>query len=184
MKAFDHGLGAELAALFARARLLALDIDGTLTDGGIEYADGLERRETLRFHVHDGIALEWLRAEGLKIAWISGRSSRAAEHRARDLKIDVVALGVRDKRFELERIQRELSIDVADTVAMGDDLPDLGLRARASVFAAPCDAREDVRALAAFVTRSRAGQGAVRELAEAILRARGRFESLVAGFAR
>lgn len=180
----NHARAADLEARLASARLVVLDVDGTLTDGGIGYLEGDEKREVLRFHVHDGIALEWLRAEGLKIAWISGRASRAAAHRASVLKIDVVALGVGDKRAELERVQRELQIAPAATISMGDDLPDLGLRARSSVFAAPADACAPVRDLADLVTSRDGGHGAVRELAEAILRARGRFEALVAGYAR
>lgn len=180
----NHARAADLAARLASARLVVLDVDGTLTDGGIAYLEGDEKREVLRFHVHDGIASEWLRAAGLKVAWISGRASRAAAHRASVLKIDVVALGVGDKRAELERVQRELSIAPEATVSMGDDVPDLGLRARSSVFAAPADACVQVRAVADVVTSRSGGHGALRELAEAILRARGSFDALVAGYSR
>lgn len=180
----NHARAADLDTRLARARLVVLDVDGTLTDGGIAYLEGDEKREVLRFHVHDGIAIEWLRAAGVKVAWISGRASRAAAHRASVLKIDVVALGVHDKRAELERVQRELAIAPEATVSMGDDLPDLGLRARSSVFAAPADACAQVLDAADLVTSRSGGRGAVRELAEALLRAQGGFDALVAGYAR
>jgi len=118
------------------------------------------------------------------VAWISGRGSAVTQARARELGVEHAFVRVADKRAELQRLQERLAIDVGETVAMGDDLPDLGLAARAVVFAAPGDAREEVRARADLVTRAAGGNGAVRELAEAILRAQDRWEALVRSFAR
>jgi 3-deoxy-D-manno-octulosonate 8-phosphate phosphatase (KDO 8-P phosphatase) len=158
----------------ARARLLVLDVDGTLTDGRVAY---LGDEELAVFHVHDGQALVWLRAAGLEVAWISGRGSRAVERRAAELGVREVHLRVSDKGRALEELQRRLDVPPADTLAMGDDLPDLALAARAALFAAPANARAEVRARADIVTRDPGGAGAVRELAEHILAARGQWAS-------
>jgi 3-deoxy-D-manno-octulosonate 8-phosphate phosphatase (KDO 8-P phosphatase) len=161
---------------FARARLVALDVDGTLTDGRILYsAEG----DSVSFDVRDGIALEWLARAGIVVAWISGRSSAATAKRAERLRVREVYLGVEDKRACLEALQAKLGISVDETIAMGDDLPDLALAARARTFVAPADARAEVLAAATHVMSSRGGRGAVRELTELILRARGEWDALV-----
>jgi 3-deoxy-D-manno-octulosonate 8-phosphate phosphatase (KDO 8-P phosphatase) len=170
-----------------RARLLALDVDGTLTDGGIVLSSALDGGapvEIQRYDVRDGIAIGWLLRAGVTVAWISGRGNAATERRGRELGVEHVQIRVTDKVAALEQLQSRLGIARAETVAAGDDLPDLGLRARAGFFACPADARAEVRALADLVTAAPGGHGAVREVCEAILRAQGRWEALVASFAR
>ncbi len=170
-----------MLARLAQVRLLALDVDGTLTDGAL-YAssDG----ESLRFFVPDGLGLKLLLAEGLAVAWISGRNSPAAAARARSLGIEHVLLGVAHKSRELERLQAELGIDVQHTLAIGDDLPDLSLAARAGLFIAPANACAEVKARADWTLTRRGGEGAVRELADLLLASRGRWSSLVDDLAR
>lgn len=156
--------------LLAAARLLALDVDGTLTDGRVAY---LGDEELAVFHVHDGQGLVWLREAGLQLAWISGRGSLAVERRARELGVREVHLGVADKARVLAELQARLDLEPGHTLAMGDDVADLGLAARAALFVAPANARDEVKARAGLVTRAAGGAGAVRELAELVLRARG-----------
>jgi 3-deoxy-D-manno-octulosonate 8-phosphate phosphatase (KDO 8-P phosphatase) len=179
---------ADRTEVLRRARLLALDVDGTLTDGSIVMTDppeaGARAVEIQRYDVRDGISLLWLADAGVAVAWISGRGTAVTAARARDLRIPHVALRVADKRVALESLQATLGLGPEETVAMGDDLPDLGLRARAAFFAAPADARAEVRARANLVTNAAGGRGAVRELAERILRARGAWDTLVESFAR
>ena len=160
----------------ARARLVALDVDGTLTDGRVVYAGGEEQQA---FCVRDGQALVWLVAAGVHVVWITGRGCDATARRARELGVELHARAP-SKRGALGAVQERLGLGPADTVAMGDDLPDLGLAALAGVFAAPADARAEVRARAQLVTRAPGGNGAVRELAEHLLRAQGRWEAIVA----
>lgn len=170
-----------------RARLVVLDVDGTLTDGSIVMLGGSASEkpvEIQRFDVRDGIAIRWLADAGITVAWISGRGSGVTEARGKDLGVQHVALHVPDKRVELERLQQRLGIAPEETLAMGDDMPDLGLRVRAGFFAAPSDAREEVKARADVVTRAAGGRGAVREFAEMILRARGGWDALVESYAR
>jgi 3-deoxy-D-manno-octulosonate 8-phosphate phosphatase (KDO 8-P phosphatase) len=160
----------DLELALARARLLALDVDGTLTDGRVVY---LGDQELVVFDVHDGQGLVWLRRAGIALAWISGRGSPAVERRASELGVAEVHLRVKDKERVLADVQRRLGIGKDETVAMGDDLADLALAERAGLLVAPSNARPEVRARAALVTRASGGRGAVRELAERLLAAQG-----------
>ena len=163
----------------ARTRLVALDVDGVLTDGRIVYGQHGPIDERQAFHVQDGIAIGWLRASGIVVAWISGRGCAGTEHRARELAVEELHLRVASKRATLREIQERLGIGSDETVAMGDDLPDLGLRAEAAFFAAPANAVVEVKERAHLVTRAGGGAGAVRELAERVLRARGLWRAIV-----
>lgn len=171
----------ETGARLARARLLALDVDGTLTDGRVVYHG---REEVQAFNVLDGQGLTWLVDAGVTVAWISGRGCKATEKRATELGVAELHLRVGPKDDVLATIQERLRIGIAETVAMGDDLPDLGLALRAAVFACPADARPEVRERADLVTHSRAGSGAVRELVEAILEAKGMWRARVERYSR
>jgi 3-deoxy-D-manno-octulosonate 8-phosphate phosphatase (KDO 8-P phosphatase) len=159
----------------SKARLLALDVDGTLTDGRVLHSPAGELQA---FHVHDGQGLVWLRRAEIEIAWITGRGCDATRVRAGELGVRELHMGAGPKAEVLREIQERLSIGVDETVSMGDDLPDLGLAERSAFFAAPADARAEVRAAAHLVTNAAGGAGAVRELAEAILRARGRWPGI------
>jgi 3-deoxy-D-manno-octulosonate 8-phosphate phosphatase (KDO 8-P phosphatase) len=165
--AADEG---ELTARLARVKLVVLDVDGTLTDGSVSY---LGSEELVRFDVHDGLGLVWLARAGIQLAWISGRGSRAVEARAAELGVRELFLRVTDKLACLAELQARLALAPADTLAMGDDVVDLALRPRVAVLVAPASARPEVRASADWVTRAAGGAGAVRELAERLLAARG-----------
>jgi 3-deoxy-D-manno-octulosonate 8-phosphate phosphatase (KDO 8-P phosphatase) len=165
----DAGHQERLERTLAAVRLVALDVDGTLTDGRIAY---LGDEELCTFHVHDGLGLVRLRTAGIALAWITGRGSRAVEARACELGVLELHMHVSDKAAVLAEVQARLDITPANTLAMGDDLPDLRLAEHARLFVAPANAREEIKAYAAFVTRASGGAGAVRELAERILRAR------------
>jgi 3-deoxy-D-manno-octulosonate 8-phosphate phosphatase (KDO 8-P phosphatase) len=169
-------MAGPLEALFASARLLALDVDGVLTDGRIMYADATEMQ---CFHVHDGQALVWLRRAGVEVAWISGRGSGATLKRAQELGVRHLQLQVKNKAQALSQVQERLGIAPSATIAMGDDFPDLCMSACAALFVAPANARAEVRARAGLVLACAGGEGAVRELAELLLKARGRFQELL-----
>jgi 3-deoxy-D-manno-octulosonate 8-phosphate phosphatase (KDO 8-P phosphatase) len=160
----------ELAARLARIRLVVLDVDGTLTDGSVSYAGS---EELVRFDVHDGLGLVWLKRAEVTLAWISGRGSRAVETRAAELGVREVFLHVGDKLACLAELQTRLGLAPELTLAMGDDVVDLMLLPRVAVFVAPANARPEVRARAHWVTQASGGRGAVRELAERLLAARG-----------
>jgi 3-deoxy-D-manno-octulosonate 8-phosphate phosphatase (KDO 8-P phosphatase) len=179
-----RGSGKNVAARLARIRLLALDVDGTLTDGRIVRGPAGPADEYPAFDVQDGIAMKWMREAGVAVAWISGRGSPAVVSRACELEIRELHLSVASKREVLRAIQEKLGVDVDETAAMGDDLPDLGLAAAAGFFAAPANARREIAAKADLVTASPGGRGAVREFCEAILRAKGRWQSILDGAGR
>lgn len=163
----------------ARVKLLALDVDGVLTDGRIAYGANGPADERPAFDVQDGIAFRWLQQEGVVVAWISGRGSPGVEFRARELEIREVHLRVASKSAVLAEVQERLAIPPEATAGMGDDIPDLGLRARCGFFAAPANARSEVRDRADLVTESSGGRGALRDFAELILRAKGRWQAIV-----
>lgn len=156
---------------------MVLDVDGTLTDGRVSY---LGDEELVSFHVHDGQGLAWLREAGLEVAWISGRGSRAVERRAAELGVRELHLHVGDKGRVLFELQRRLDLEPRHTVVMGDDLADLALAGRAALLVAPANAREAVKRRAGLVTRAAGGAGAVRELCEELLRARGLWSGIEA----
>lgn len=164
---------------FSRTRLVVLDVDGVLTDGRIVYGAYGPADETPRFHVQDGLGLRWLVEAGIKVAWITGRGCVATMHRARELGVEEVHQKVARKSEVLRAIQSRHSIDAGETVAMGDDLPDLSLRAAAGTFVAPANARDEIKAVADLVTQRSGGDGAVRELCEHILRAQGRWQAIL-----
>lgn len=176
MASKGSGKASRAPSKLAQVKLLALDVDGVLTDGSVVYVGD---EELQRFSVYDGQAIRWLLAAGIEVAWISGRGSKATTARASELGVRELHLHSADKSAVLREIQERTGIPPARTLAMGDDLADLRLAARAAYFAAPANARAEVQARADLVTSARGGEGAVRELAERILRAQNRWRALV-----
>jgi 3-deoxy-D-manno-octulosonate 8-phosphate phosphatase (KDO 8-P phosphatase) len=156
---------------------VVLDVDGVLTDGRVVYAGG---EEVQHFHVHDGAGIVWLRRAGIQVAWITGRGSKATETRAKELGVVELHMRALPKGKALAALQERLGILPEHTLSMGDDLADFGLFERSAVSVAPANARAEVRARADLVTLAAGGQGAVREMAERVLRARGAWDELVA----
>lgn len=145
-------------------RLLALDVDGTLTDGSIWI--GTDGEALKRFSVHDGFGLTLLREAGLQIAIITGRQSEIVRARAAELRIAHVLQGVQDKADALRRLCAQLEIPPAQAAFMGDDWPDLPAMQLAGLALAPADAAQPVRERAHWVSTRPGGHGAVREFAE------------------
>lgn len=148
-------------------RLLALDVDGTLTDGGV-YMDGLGG-EFKRFDVKDGMGIGLLMKGGVEVAFISGRYSAATEQRARNLGVARIFNGVKEKLPVLAAMAMELGISMDEVAFMGDDVNDVGCMEASGLAIAPSDAVRAAREAAGYVTSAMAGRGAVREAAEHIL---------------
>ena len=165
---------SDLSALLARVRLLALDVDGTLTDGTVTFGD--DGRETKTFHIHDGLGIVLASLVGLRVAFITGRTSPIVERRARELAVPFLRQGVRDKAAALTQIAAEAGVPLAATAFMGDDWNDLPAFGVTGIRLAPANAVPEVRAEAHFVTDKVGGQGAVREAIRAILTARNEYE--------
>jgi 3-deoxy-D-manno-octulosonate 8-phosphate phosphatase (KDO 8-P phosphatase) len=155
----------------SRIRLLVLDVDGVLTDGRLYLsADGEELKV---FHVRDGSGLVAIQRAGVTVAIISGRDSAAVTRRARELGIQHVHQGVSDKGAELERLLAELGVAPEETACVGDDTPDAPMLRRAGLAIGVADAHAALLASAHWVTQSNGGQGAVREVCDLLLSARG-----------
>jgi len=156
-------------------RILFLDVDGTLTDGGITFDRTGDLR---RFEIRDGIAVEWARDLGVLPVVISGRASAAVECRMRDLGLEHY-LGARDKIAVADRVRAREGASWEECVMVGDDLPDVPLMRRVGWPVAVADARPEVRRAAATVLRSGGGSGAVREVVEMVLRHNGRWDEIL-----
>lgn len=154
----------------ARIRLLILDVDGVLTDGGLLY--GASGEETKRFHVHDGLALVAARKAGLQVAVLSSRASAAVTRRMTELGVSEVHQGVGDKASALASLCERLGVPTSAIAMMGDDLPDLAAMGRVGLALAPANAVAEVKRAAHWVARRRGGDGAVREAVEMLLKAR------------
>ena len=151
--------------------LLVLDVDGVLTDGGLWFdPNGLLQK---RFDVRDGLGIRLLQQAGLQLAFMSGGKGGATEVRARQLGIDHCLVGIKDKPTALAQLQQQLGVTPSSTAFIGDDLNDLAVRHLVRLLITPADACPAVRRQADGVLQRRGGHGAVRELAEHILKARG-----------
>lgn len=162
-----------------RVRLLAMDVDGVLTDGRILLdSQGCELKG---FHVHDGQGIVLAHRAGLQTAWMSGRSSEAVTQRASELGVAWLYQGISDKYRVLQELLRQTALS-ADAIAyIGDDLGDLPIMRCVGLPIAVADARPEVRAYATWVTRQPGGHGAVREVIDLVLRAQGRWAGVVQG---
>lgn len=157
-------------------RALVLDVDGVLTDGRIGY--GADPHEVKFFDVRDGLGVKLLQAAGLKVAILSGRASPANRRRAEELGLDAVVEGAGDKVAGLDRLLRELGVTAAECAYLGDDLVDVPVMRRVGLAVAVADAADEVRAVAHRVLARPGGHGAVRELAEWLLRQNGRWQEV------
>ncbi|MDR1396491.1 MAG: HAD-IIIA family hydrolase [Desulfarculales bacterium] len=158
-------------------RLLVLDVDGVLTQGGITYDSEGERLQT--FHVRDGMGLRLLQATGVETAIISGRLSVPVQARARDLGIEHIYLNERHKKPVLDSLLERLGLSPEQTAYMGDDLNDIPCLQIAGLAMAPADAVPEVRRLCHFISGFPGGQGAVRDACRMIMRAQGTWENAV-----
>lgn len=175
------GLDPELAR---RIRVVVLDADGVLTDGGIYVADGEKEPFGLRrFHVHDGVGLHMLRRAGIIVAIVSGKLSRAVRARAADLGLEEMhQVDPYEKLQAVEAVLDRAGAGWDETAYLGDDLADLPVLAEVGLPAAVPNAAPEVRAAAAWMSQSAGGAGAVREFAEALLRAREEWTPLVEAY--
>ena len=167
------------ATLARRLKLVGFDVDGVLTDGGVYIGrTGDHAVEFKRFDVQDGLGIKLLRDAGIIVAVVSARTSDATELRARELKVDEL---VQDKHKlpAFAGILERRGVSWEESAFVGDDLPDVPILARVALPIAVANAVPEVRAVARHVTAAAGGHGAVREVVERILRARGVWDDLV-----
>ena len=175
-----HAGDTRALALAARVKLMAFDVDGTLTDGGILISAGGELFK--RFSVRDGLGLVMLQQAGIRVALVTGRSSEIVAQRARELKIDTVLQGVADKAHAMRELCVQGGLTLEQAGFMGDDWPDLPAMQAVGFAAAVPDAAIEVQRIAHYVASAPAGAGAARELAEFVLRAQNRLASSLGRF--
>jgi 3-deoxy-D-manno-octulosonate 8-phosphate phosphatase (KDO 8-P phosphatase) len=160
-----------------QVRVLLLDVDGVLTDGRLLY--DYAGREFKQFHVLDGLGIHWLLQAGIEVGIVSGRTSRAVESRARELGLTVVFQGIRDKWAVVQNLLKKKEIPATRAAFMGDDLVDFPVLKRVGLAIAVPNAHPLVRRRADYVTRTPGGSGAVREVAELLLKAQGHWKEIL-----
>lgn len=157
----------------AQIRLLLLDVDGVLTDGRIIVDD--RGVETKHFHVRDGQGMTLLRRGGIEVGWITGRSSGAVRHRAKELRVNLLFQGVQDKLRVYERVKKRLRLSDAQIAYVGDDIIDLPVLRQVGLAVMVADGAPELQAAADYVTVAPGGKAAVREVAELILKAQSKW---------
>ena len=164
-----------------RLKLIGLDVDGVLTDNGIYLGTvGDHPVELKRFHIQDGLGVRMLRSAGLAVVWVSGRESAATALRARELEVDELIQDPTARKLPaFERLLERRQLEWEECAFVGDDLADLPVLARVGLPVAVANAVAEVRSAARVVTTVPGGQGAVREVAELILKARGEWQGLL-----
>ncbi len=161
-------------------RLLVLDVDGVLTDGSIVYDHN--GNQVQGFFVRDGLGIKLLLDAGVKVAIISARSSKALTKRCHELGIDMVYQGVKDKVSCLKKIMTSLSLSNEQVCGIGDDLVDLPFLGKCGLSVTVKDAPNEVKEQVDLVTKNQGGRGAVREICELILEAKGIWQEILSRF--
>lgn len=161
-------------------RLLLLDVDGVMTDGGIIYdANGLE---TKVFNVKDGHGIKMLQRHGIEVGIITGRTSQVVAFRAKELGISLVYQGALKKLDSYEDVKQKTGLDDRQIAYVGDDVIDVPVMRRVAFAAAPADALMEARTVAHYVTSCAGGRGAVREVCDLILKGRGLWDEVAARY--
>jgi len=158
-------------------KLLVLDVDGVLTDG--TFTLDSNGQECKSFNTLDGHGIRLWRRAGLKVAFLTGRSSASVELRAAELGVEYLYQGCHNKLPVLEKLVEEMAISPCEVAYVGDDLPDLPPIRYAGFAAAVANAVDEVKKYADYVTTSKGGDGAVREVIEYLLKNTGRWQKLM-----
>jgi 3-deoxy-D-manno-octulosonate 8-phosphate phosphatase (KDO 8-P phosphatase) len=166
-----------ISEIASNIKLLILDVDGVLTDGGI-ILDGSDN-ELKVFHVRDGHGLRMLKKAGIEVAIISGRNSKVVDRRAMELGITEVYQRSHKKISAYNELLSKFNVVDTEVAYIGDDVVDIPLLKRVGLPVAVADAVEEAKEAALFITSACGGRGAVREICELILKANGRWTGLL-----
>ncbi len=158
-------------------KYFVVDVDGTLTDGGIYYDEN--GNESKKFCAKDGVGFYALHQAGAKIMVLTGRECKATTRRMNELKVDYLVQNIKDKAEYLERFLIEKSIDKKEVVYIGDDLNDLSSMKLCGFIGCPADACREVKEIADYVSDIKGGYGAVRDIIEFLLRKSGEWDMTV-----
>jgi 3-deoxy-D-manno-octulosonate 8-phosphate phosphatase (KDO 8-P phosphatase) len=150
---------------------LLLDVDGVLTDNSVYLND--QGKEVKRFNVADGLGIYFARKSGIKVGFLSGRISKSARIRGKELKVKELHFGIDDKLKRYEELRKKLKLKDEEILYMGDDLWDYKVFEKAGVPVGVKNGDKRINRLALYVTQKRGGEGAVREVVDLILESRG-----------
>ena len=170
--------------LAKRIKLVGLDVDGVLTDGGIYLGDvGGMAQEFKRYDIQDGLGIRFLRASGIKVVILTGRVSESVRLRAAELEVDDLVQDAQARKLPaLRRLFERYDIAAEETAFVGDDFPDLPVLRAVGLPVAVANAAPEIRALCTVQLTRTGGYGAVREFAELLLKARGDWERVVSDY--
>lgn len=167
----------ELRKIAKNIKCLILDVDGVLTDGSIILDN--EGNEFKSFHVRDGHGIKMLIRAGFKVAMITGRHSRVVERRAHELGITEVFQKCYDKRVAYRQLVKKYFLSDSEIAYIGDDIVDIPLLQRSGFSIAVADADKEVKAIAMMTTKKGGGRGAVREVCDFLLKAKGLWKDII-----
>jgi 3-deoxy-D-manno-octulosonate 8-phosphate phosphatase (KDO 8-P phosphatase) len=183
---FLASISPEVVARAAKIKLFLMDVDGTLTDGGVcligstDAASGETPVTEMKvFSAQDGQGLSLAHTMGIQTGFITGRKSPAVAKRAAELKVSFVYLGQAKKMQAFDECLEKAGVSADEVAYMGDDLPDIPLALRSGLAVCVADGSEDVKAVCHYTTKRGGGRGAAREVIELILKAQGRWEEAV-----
>ena len=165
-----------------KIRLFLMDIDGTLTDGGvclISLPNDGGIAELKVFNSQDGLAIKLAHIMGIQTGFITGRKSPAVQRRADELSVSYVYLGQATKTAAFEECMQKAGVTADEVAYLGDDLPDMPVAKLAGLAVAVGNAAPELKAICHYVTRANGGQGSAREVVELILKAQGRWEEAI-----
>ncbi|MFH1857638.1 MAG: HAD-IIIA family hydrolase [Candidatus Omnitrophota bacterium] len=163
-----------------KVKLLVLDVDGVLTDGRIIYGDAGD--ELKCFDVQDGFGIYLLAQIGVKTVLITARKSPVVRRRAHDTHVAKVYLSAHDKRKAYEKAKRKFRVTDEEVCFIGDDLLDLPILVRAGLAIGVPNAVEEIRNRSHYITQRKGGRGAVREIADFILKSQEKYEALISNY--
>jgi 3-deoxy-D-manno-octulosonate 8-phosphate phosphatase (KDO 8-P phosphatase) len=163
-----------------KVKVLLLDVDGVLTDGRIVYDS--KGRDSKFFDVHDGMGVYLLKKAGISTVLITAKGSRAIKPRAKDMQVDAVFENISPKTSILEKILAKYQLEKDELCFVGDDLVDLGLMKQVGLPIAVANACAEIKKAAVYTTTKEGGRGAVREVAELILKTKGKWEEAIKSY--
>lgn len=172
----------EVQARARKIKLFLMDVDGTLTDGGVCLiaTPGVEGFSEMKvFDAHDGAGLTLAHIMGIETGFITGRKSFAVQQRANELHVRFVYLGQKTKMAAFEECMHKAGVTEDETAYLGDDLPDIPVARRAGLAVAVGNSAPELKAICHYVTQANGGKGAAREVVELILKSQGRWEEAV-----
>lgn len=149
---------------FSCIKLLAIDVDGVLTDGSMYYSE--KGDELKKFNTHDGMGIQLLRENGIKIAIVTKEKTEIIERRAKKLGVDDLFQGIENKLFALDCLIKKYNLNYSEIAYIGDDVNDISVLKKVGISMCPRDAISDVKKVCMYITKKKGGEGVVREFYE------------------